>query len=138
MRLLQPPSSPVDGTSENDAVIKPPEVLLSSVKINATSRILGLFWFILTYLFLPDTPQLLIPVLLTIGVFTWITWEVYWARKWHEQDRLALAMVKGLEDCLASQGVVKPAMLPRALEIMKQIQNLAGEVANTTMHTPLR
>ena len=129
------------------------ENLLSSVRISVASRALGLFWFILTYLFAPEPPNLLIPVILFIGIICWSGWEFYWQQRWKGQEKQAVDLMNSFGDCLAARNHLKDldpshrdnplSLLPssyhkQAMDVLKAIQHLASDVAMHTTHTPLR
>jgi hypothetical protein len=136
-----------EGTDEFDR-------LMTSVRISATSRALGFIWFILTYLFAPGPPNMLIPAIIFVGVGVWYTWEkCYWHGRWKRQEKDAVELMNSLAECLSARNLLRDldaslrddpnSLLPAAYnrkvtEVLKAIQNLASDIAVHTNHTPLR
>jgi hypothetical protein len=130
-----------------------PEELLTNTRISATSRILGVVWFALTYLFASEPPSLLVPILLFMGTCGWGVWETYWHKRWKFQEKSAIDLMNNFGDCLATKSLLKDLDLPlredpnsllqasfhkQATEVLKAIQILASDVAMYTTLTPLR
>ncbi len=138
---------------ENQKKPDSPDELLSSTRISATSRVLGVMWFALTYLFASEPPSLLIPILLFLGTCGWGLWEIYWHKRWKCQEKSAIDLMNNFGDCLATKSLLKDLDLPlredpnsllqasfhkQATEVLKAIQILASDVAMYTTLTPLR
>ena len=126
---------------------------LLSVRISATSRVLGFIWFILTYLFVPEPPNILVPAIIFIGVGSWCVWEVYWHSRWRRQEKDASHLMNSFGECLTARSLLKDldsslrddpnSLLPssynkRVTDVLKAIQNLASDIAIHTNHTALR
>ena len=152
------PCSNADNRASQDAENqkKPdanPDELLINARISATSRVLGVIWFALTYLFASEPPSLLIPILLFLGTCGWGSWEIYWHKRWKYQEKSAIDLMNNFGDCLATKSLLKDLHLPlredpdsllqasfhkQATEVLKAIQILASDVAMHTTLTPLR
>ena len=129
------------------------DVVLANVRISSTSSVLGFFGFVLTYLFAPEHPSIVIPVFLIAGVCAWIIWEVYWWRKWYGEEKFAGDLMESFGDCLyagnllqdhdsfsqsSQESVLRTSYLKQVGEILRGIQLLAAEISINTAQTPLR
>ncbi len=126
------PAQEVDNTELGKKAEDDFDHLLNSVRISATSRALGFFWFILTYLFAPEPPSLLIPAIILVGIIGWCAWEFYWHLKWKHQEKDAVNLMNSFRACLPTSNQ------KQLTEILKSVQQLASDVANHTSQTPIR
>ena len=103
---------------------------LAPVRLSLPSKVMGVSWFVLFYLFL-ESDRASACVIGTI-IVAWAIWEVHWRRLWARQRDEAAALFEKLRQAQLEGGGGDQ------VEVVRQMQQVAFQVATSTTQTPLR
>lgn len=124
---------PVAGGEEDPPAGKKDAIELAPVRLSLPSKVLGVSWLVIFYLFLEEGP-LSYGAIGTI-IVAWSIWELHWRRLWARQREEAAALFEKLRQ--AQEGGGGEGALSQ-LDVLRQLQQLAFQVAFSTTQTPLR
>ena len=107
---------------------------MAPVRLSLPSKVMGVSWFVLFYMFL-ESDRASACAIGTI-IVGWAIWELHWRRLWARQRDEAAALFEKLRQAQLEGGGGEGA--PSQVEVVRQLQQVALQVATSTTQTPLR